>query len=472
MTLSYTLRKLTRMVFSKNTLIFLLLISAVYLSGVLWFERISSNRNFFYTIAGTIGQMQALPADFEQPFVEPMRIVTGFGNRSYSVDYLTDGMAAHISLTALRAAISEAEYSHTGELNWPELLEPAVYLLEYPLRIPRELVAGAWGIRNSQIPRHISAFDTIVISPGITSADGITFTFTDSAEALAHHFTLDNDALRSDLRNSIVSAQHQETDIHFSASSEVAAHMFAGNAFIPIFSGDILTYIPLRVTNPYANAGGDVLISSIIPRISAMFETPAAITSKVNPGEFIFSDEHTVVRLSADNILEYSNYRTHRQPRALTLGEAYGVARAFIRNDAQLPGRAYLTDFTEYDGTFTFHFGLAVYDFPLVIPPQLARTHDLSALIEVSVRGGVVANYRKLGIGFEPSNTAQIADIGFFSAYDRILDYGAVGSAVTGRTPYINSADLAFYADLSNPNEINLVWYFRIDSARYIVPTR
>jgi len=460
------------MVFSKNTLIFLLLISATYLSGVLWFERISSSRNFFYTIAGTITQAQALPPDFEQPFVEPIRVVTGFGNRTYRVDYHSDGIAAHITFAALREAVSNAQYSYTSELYWPELLEPAIYILEYPLRVPRELAVGVWGVRNSQIPRHISAFDAIVISPGITSADGITFTFVDSTEALAHHFILDNDVLRSDLRSSIASAQYQEADIHFSASSEVAAHMFHGNAFIPIFSGDTLTYTPLRVINPYANASGDMLISSIIPRISTLFETPAAITSKVNPSEFIFSDEHTVVRLSADNILEYSNYRTHRQTRALTLGEAYGIARAFIRSDAQIPGRAYLVSYSEYDGTFAFAFGLAVHNFPLVIPPRLAQTQLLTAPIEVSVHGGVVANYRKWGIGFEPSNITQIADIGFFSAYDRILDSGLVASVAAGGTPYINSADLAFYADSHNPNEINLVWYLRIDGARYIVPTR
>jgi len=472
MTLSYTLRKLTRILFSKNTLIFLLLISAAYLSGVLWFERISSNRNFFYTIAGTIMQTQALPADFEQPFVEPIRIVTGFGNRAYNVDYFSDGMAAHITFTAIRAAISEAEYSYTGELNWSDLLEPATYLLEYPLRVPRELVAGAWGVRDNTISRYVSGFDTIVISPGITSADGITFTFVDSLESKAHHFILNYDTLRNDLRASIASAQHQEADIHFSASSEVAAHMFHGNTFIPIFSGDTFTYTPLRVLNPYANPNGDVLIGSILPRISMLFDTPAAITSKINPDEFIFSDEHTVVRLSSDNILEFSNYRTQRHPRILTLGEAYGVARSFIGNDAQIPGRPYLTDYSEQDGTFTFYFGLAVHNFPLIMPRQLTQAHNLTAPIEISVRGGVVTNYRKWGVNFEPGRTTQVADIGFFSAYDLILDFGLIRSVLAGEMPYINSADLAFYVDLQNLDEINLVWYLRIDGAPYIVPTQ
>jgi|GEM_PF-2521311 len=475
MTLRRTLHALARAVFNKNILIFVLLISAVYLSGTLWFERISSSRNFFYAIAEAVAQTPALPTDFEQPFVEPMRIVTGFGNRSYSVDYITEGaIAAHSSFIALRAAVSNAEYSHTSELDWPELLSSAAYLIEYPLRLPRGLVSGAWGVRESDsaIMRHVLAFDTIVIAPGITSADGITITFVDSAQALTHHFVLDDDALRSDLRNEIIAAQDQVADIHFSASSEVAAHMFYGNAFIPIFSGDTLMYTPLRVTNPYANASGDVLISSIIPRISALFETPAAITSKVNPGEFIFSDEHTVVRFSAGNILEYSNYRTHRQPRALTLGEAYGVARAFIGRDAQIPGRAYLTGFTEYEGTFTFYFGLAVYNFPLIMPAGFAQMHNLTAPIEVSVRGGIVANYRKWGTGFEPSLAGQVADIGFFSAYDQLIDSGVMRSIIAGSIPYIHGADLAFYADLDNLDEIGLVWYIRIDGAPYIAPTR
>jgi len=192
----------------------------------------------------------------------------------------------------------------------------------------------------------------------------------------------------------------------------------------------------------------------------------------VNPGEFIFSDEHTVVRFSADNILEFSNYRTHRQPRALTLGEAYGVARVFIGGDAQIPGRVYLTGFSEYEGTFTFHFGLAVHNFPLVLPTRFAYIHNLAAPIEVSVRGGIVANYRKWGVGFEPSTSEQIADIGFFSAYDQIIDARLIASINAGATPYIHGADLAFYADIYNLDEIGLVWYIRIDSAPYIAPTR
>ncbi|MCL2852576.1 MAG: hypothetical protein FWE20_06035 [Defluviitaleaceae bacterium] len=469
MTPTRALLTLTRVIFSKNIFILFLIISAAYLTGLLWFERISSNRSFFYTLAEAMTPTPAMPIGFELPFVEPMRIVTGFANMSYSVDYLTEAPASsHTALAALRSAYLSASYSHTSDLYWPDILASVSYILDYSFRVPHDLVAGAWGVRDSAITRHVNGFNSIVISPGITSADGISITFVDSPAGQAHHFRLDDDPFRASLRSEITAAQGQDTDILFSASSEVASHMFEGNAFIPIFSGDAYTYAPLRATNPYANASGDVLMSSLLPRVSAFFETPAAITSKVNPGVFIFSDQHTVVRFSSYNILEYSNYHTSRQTRSLTLGEAYGLARTFISSDAQVAGRTFLEEFLEDDGTFVFLFGLAAYNFPIITPTSLRYLHDLHTPIEVTVRGGSVTNYRKWALNFERTNLESTATLGFFGAYDNLLDARAYSGAPT---PYINNAILAFYPSLYNLDEVTLVWDLQFDGISYIEPT-
>ncbi|MCL2616037.1 MAG: hypothetical protein FWD96_00165 [Defluviitaleaceae bacterium] len=477
MTLTGITRALMRYLFSKNVLIIFLMISAAYLTGLLWFERISSNRNFFYTLMEAVTPTPILPEGFEQPFVEPMRIVTGFGNRSYIVDYLTDGNPAHTAHSVLRQAVSNAAYTHTIDLDWPALLLPASYVLDYPVRIPREMISGAWGTRDSAITRQVAGFCAIIISPGITSADGITITFTDSAYGLAHLFRLENDALRIALRAEITAAQDQEAEILFSASSEVAAHMFHGNVFIPIFGGDSLTYNLLRAVSPYAGQDGRVQAGSILPRISSLFAAPAAITVNTNDNEFIFSDEHTVVRFSRGfshgSILEYSNHRSFRHPRALTLGEAYGVARAFIQADALLPGRTYLESFSEEDGAFIFSFGVAAYGFPVIMPTHLRHQHGMHSPVEVTVRGGIVANYRKWGQAFERAHMRETATIGFFGVYDNILDSRThPGVLTTGTPPYVNSVALAFYPHHhSLNNTLSLMWDLRLDGIRYIEPT-
>ena len=461
-------RLLIRVFFNKNLLIFFLIVSASYLTGLLWFERISSNHNFFYTLAEAITPAPVLPIGFELPFVEPKRIVTGFANMSYSVDYLTDSPAAsHTAFAVLRQAFSAASYSHSATLVWPDLLASASYILDYSFHVPRDLVAGAWGIRDSSITRHVSGFDSIIISPGITSADGISIIFVDTTENLSHHFNLNNDQLRVSLRDEIAYSQALDSNIRFSASSEVASHMFSGNAFIPIFSGDVYTYTPLRAANPY----GDIHATGLLPRVSAFFEIPAAITDKSNLGEVIFSDQHTVVRFSFDNILEYSNYRTSRQTRVLSLGEAYGLARSFVMSDAMISNRVYLAEFYEADGIFVFRFGLAAHNFPVVTPRSLQYTHDLHTPIEVTVRGNSVTNYRKWAMAFERTDYKRAATIGFFGAYDNILDERINAGAEISSTPYINNVSLSFYPALYSLNEIPLVWDLQFDGISYIEPT-
>ena len=460
-------------VFNKNICILVLIFSAAYLTGLLWFERISSNRNFFYTLAEVVRPAPVLPAGSELPFVEPKRIVTGFANRSYTVDYLTEGSpAAHPSFAALRSAIDQADYTGTSALDWPTLLSSASFLLDYPFRVPSVLIDGAWNTRAAAITRYVPGFCAIVIAPGITSADGTTVTFVDSAQTKAHHFRLDDETLRAMLRTEIINAQSQTATISYSASSEVADRMFRGNAFIPVFSGDLYYYTPLRLFNPYAMESGYVRISSILPLISAYFQAPAAIVSKANPGEYIFSDEHTIVRFCHNNILEYSNYRTTRQTRDLTPAEAYAVARDFIRGDTSLGGRVYLTDFAQEYGSFVFSFGLATQGFPVKLPGTLRQQHGLAAHAQVTVRGGIVSNYVKWAMALTTSpGHRRIASLGFFGAYDNILDTRAAAGQPTITAPYVNRASLVFYPDPTSSDPVELAWYLRLDGISYVVPT-
>ncbi|MCL2618360.1 MAG: hypothetical protein FWD98_04805 [Defluviitaleaceae bacterium] len=456
-----------RALFSKNIVILILIISAAYLTGLLWFERISSSRNFFYTIAEAMMPATALPAGFELVFAEPARIVTGFANMSYSVDYLTDGTAAlESAFGVLRSAKRQARHTGTSALYWPEILAVESYILEYPLRVPYSLVAGAWGGGASAFGGIVTGFDAIVISPGQTGADGISIIFIDSAYGYAHRFRLDDEALRLSLRAEISAASTQAGAIMFSASGEAAPHIFAANVFIPTFSGGAYAYAPLRAVNPYADASGEISAAGLLPRVSAFFSPPAAITSTTNPDEFIFSDEHTVVRFSHSNILQYSNHRTGRHNQTLTPAQAYSVARAFIAADGMIGGRVYLGTFAEDAGTFTFGFNLAAFGFPVIMP----YGYGLLAPIEVTVRGASVTGYRKWAAAFERANTTHTATLGLFGAYDAILDSRA-GAYAPHASPYITGAKLAFYPGAYGAGEIPLVWKLRFGDTAYIVPT-
>lgn len=454
----------------KNVTIVALVVSACYLAGQLWFERIASNRNFFYTVAEAVVSFGVRAQVSEPRLVEPLRIVKMFGNMAYRVEYdIRDSRALELSVTAVEAAMRHGRHTHSTYADWQHLLSGEGLMLEYALSMPVDILNGVWGISNGDVLNEVDVFNRIIVLPRLAAGEGLGIVFIDGrgVDETAHFFEVDDspmgESVRTGIRQELSSMLGQASSILYSASSDTG--IFLGNTFIPSFSADSLSYTPLHIASPYANHNGDILIGSLFTKLAPLFETPAAVSRRVTPGEFIFSDENTVVRFSQGNLMEFTNYRSSRYRHAVSISESLAIALDFIETDQQLHNRIYLSAILEEDGDFTFLFGHVAEGFPVIVPQALLESLQLRAPVEVTVRSGVVTNYRKWAVGFEPVGAAvQVATTGFWEAYDRVLEGQGLSLE---EAAWLHRAALAFYANPYEP--IGLVWQLHIGPARFIV---
>lgn len=456
--------------FSKNLIIVVLVASACYLAGQLWFERIASNRSFLYTIAGVVAPF-AVRADVgELSFIEPLRIVSMLGNASYHVDYnITDSPAMNLAEAAVSMVMRGGRHTHSDYADWQALLAREGYIMEYALTVPIDMIRGTWGVASGDVLRHVPAFDRIIILPGLAAGEGLNVVFVEGYmahffESLGGEAEQEAEILRQGIRREISAMLGQAVPILHSASSETG--IFAGNTFIPALV-DAFAYTPLQAFSPYVNHSGDFLIGSLFAKVARLFETPAAVSRLITPGEFIFSDENRVVRFSYRNVMEYTNYQTSRYRQSPGMNEAFNTALAFIHADTQILNRVYLSGIIEEEGDFTFLFGYAAEGFPVIVPQAFLESLQLRAPIEVVVRSGIVTNYRKWAMAFKPHEQTpqRLVSTSFWEAYDRVLEDSP--SAIPVQQPTLHRAALAFYVLPDEP--FGLVWQLHIDAARFIV---
>ena len=156
----------------KSFVIIILVIAAVYQTGLLWLEDTASH-NFFYTVFGLGGQKEFTAE--ENVLLLPSKFVIGSGNKKYTVAYANDiekeavlsegnDLLQEILMQSETAILKQA-------IPWEEILEDKCLLLKYPFFVP---VSEYFENYNKKflIPT-IKNFDCIALVPSKTG-NGIT----------------------------------------------------------------------------------------------------------------------------------------------------------------------------------------------------------------------------------------------------------------------------------------------------------
>ena len=123
----------------KNFVIIILVIAAVYQTGLLWLEDTASH-NFFYTIFGLESQKEFTAEG--NTLLLPSKFVIGSGNKKYTLAYASD-IEKEAVLSEGNNLLQEVLTQGTADttiksVNWDSILENKCLLLQYHFFVPVE----------------------------------------------------------------------------------------------------------------------------------------------------------------------------------------------------------------------------------------------------------------------------------------------------------------------------------------------
>ena len=374
----------------KFVLIIALMAAAIYQTGRLWFIDIV-NRGFFYALTS------AVPATPDQyaGVIKPYRIVTGAGDGYFNIIYnnIAGEDVYDYAGSVIAAAIRSGEYAGTQAADYDKLLKKPVCVFEYAVSIQSEYLLRAF----EQRPRFFSSFavqsfDSVLIQPPTESDENLLVYFINGETAYAYRLSGGN-------KQEPASRYAFEIKPARDVENKIAYRRVYGE-FVPDFAGGE-SFPSISFTNPYENIHGEKLLSFILSQVEAFFINPARINAGLGAdGVFTFSGQHTIVRYTDRDILEYTRYSVIDRSADVSFVIDFSAAQSFINTDANVINEAYLADFELEDGRHTFRFNYAVGNVPLSARNGWPDRAEIVYPIEMTVDHGLVIRYRKLAYNF------------------------------------------------------------------------
>jgi hypothetical protein len=387
----------------KNCTLAALGLSALFLTCLLWFDKIS-NRTFFQTLFQAL-VYSAPESDQVREMMAPYRILTGYGSGVFEALY--SGLAHSPQQTDCDEAIALAlRAGQSAPVSWDALLAGPCHIYEYKTPLPTDITPLRAFPKGAGLAAQLSQFDWIVVA---AEGDAVRVAFGDTGSRQAVALTAPAPALAARFRDNIALLGNYGAALYY---TPLAPAPGGATLFVPQWRGQALTYAAPEILNPYMYQG-DLLIAKIEKKVEAFFSNPALIVADKKDA-FIYTAGTTVVKYLPNDTLEYSDYSTTEAMGKSSFAADYQAALAFAAKDASLENEYRMHSFlTEGDRT-TFYFDFFINNFPILLPEKTFTETDLRHPLEVAVQNRKVVKYRKLVYVFKmvPLGT-DVADIAF-----------------------------------------------------------
>jgi len=400
----------------KTGLIILLSGLAIYLTSQLWFVKISSRNFFYYMFENT--QLQHQDLENERTLAWPFRLITNYGDNRFTIQYSGLGtcelreICDGIMVSLLRDGVPIG----VQELDYEKIFSSRGFIFEYAFNMPLSALGMAYGRAFSDTLTHITA---IAFLPSVEHHEETIVWLLDEENMNMSGYSVPMSL------PPITGGPPSSDQVIVYNSSILSGHDFGSrNVFIALFAEDGYRYPILNIVNPYAE--NELLMNVIEQHINVFFENPSAKRSFMGEHNvYTYVDGSTVVRYFQNNVLEYSKYRTGIGEVGLV--RSFNIALNFIESDAFIVDEFYLAGFEQIDNEFIFYFDYIVENLPLILPDEyigrdLPSGHTtINHAIEVTVREGLVVNYRKIVYNFIPDTISHRTRLDFDSILPGVL---------------------------------------------------
>ena len=411
---------------AKNIIIAVLTIAAAGLTSHLWFDRIA-NRSFFHTALAPFSASRTDTAAQAAHILKPYRIIVGYGDGMFNAicSDMADRSEAVAGNALLEAALENGAFAKADPLDWEGLLSQPLYLYQYTFNVPADFFVGVFNRRNVvNIQAQTDTFNAIALVPGRTPDESVLVAFIDETRHMMYTYSVqaESEALFEALAAGAALQDRYTGGVFYVSSIQADLAMLEGSHFIPQWRHAYAAYNWLEVSNPYAYAGS-LLLEPIRRQVEMLFDNPDGIyPSRGSGGVYTYSNENTVVRYYANNVLEYISYSP---PLDRSVGSSMAgdflKAMAFLGKDRNVATDYYLSSVEPIVDGHIFYFDYTASQFPIQWPENFSSDIGLKSPIEITVENNQVFKYRKLVYNFEVGST-NLWGLGtsFLDVYDNL----------------------------------------------------
>ena len=403
----------------KNFVIIILVIAAVYQTGLLWLEDTASH-NFFYTIFGLESQKEFTAEG--NALLLPSKFVIGSGNKKYTLAYASDIEKEAVlseGNNLLQEVLTQGTASATiKSVNWDNILENKCLLLEYHFFVPMEEYFENYN--KKLLTPALESFNCIAIVPNKTNNGTTNVYFINTNLEQSCNITIEKSRFSADLYTML---EQKENYLTYVSTKQSGFNLFCDNVFAPQWKEESFPYSSIIEINPFMK-DGSINRYFLENSVDSFFKNLESDWNRVDEtGTFIFSDENVVVRYYPKGILEYYSYGTYDTEAVTNITTGYQICKNFMNNDTSLKTEVYLSGIEMNRNEVIYYFDYTVDNYPILLSEAVQNDFEMSHAIEISVRGNSVRKYKRYAHNFKAVDVKdkQIS-VEFLEALDQAIE--------------------------------------------------
>ena len=407
----------------KNFVIIILVITAVYQTGLLWLEDTASH-NFFYTVFGLGGQKEVVAEEGE--LLLPGKFVIGSGNKKYTVEYASDIEQKNVLIQGNDLLLEVLTQGSAGvlkqEIPWQNILEERCLLLDYDFLVPVQEYLGQY--HEKILAPELEEFDCIAMVPSKTNSGRTTIYFIDTQVKQSWSATLEKSRFSAELYALL---ETTEKNLNYVSTKQSGFNLFEDSVFVPQWKKEQLPYRSVMQINPFMKEG-NINRYLLENSVDSFFKNLEADWNRVDEtGTFVFSDETVVVKYYPKGILEYYSYGTYDTEVSTDIATGYQICKNFMKNDTSLSTEVYLSGIEINRNDIIYYFDYVVDNYPILLSEATQKEFEISHAIEFSIRGNSVRKYKRYTYNFQPMDIKdKNVTVEFLTALDQaIVQYQA-----------------------------------------------
>ncbi len=450
-----------------NFVIVALVIAAVYQTGELWLEGTSSH-NFFHVL--TEGEsFSGKQADGN--VLLATRYAVGEGEGNFSV-YYPDETGTSSLLKEANGVLNEILSDKENQVefvtaDWKEILGKRCIVMQYDFMVSSsEYLSQYKRMKNNG---KIDSFDYITIIPSRRPGEESKAYFVNSKTNESVCYTTKKSQSAADFYAKLVT--DDQTMTYISTGQKTGASVIWRNLFLPQWANLPYQYSGLTEV-PAFEKDGAVSRVDLENTVKGFFRNFSVDWStKDEGGDFIFSDNQTVVKYFPDvRVLEYYSYEAYgNDVNNTSLLEGYQISCNFLANDTSLSTDVYLADIERKSTETVYYFDYVVDNLPVSLSVALQDRIGSKHAIEVTVRNQRVKKYHRYVVNYESTGKQDMElNVQFIDALDdanKTYQKTVEEKVITD----VKNISLGYYVELSG--DIGLKWFVTLYDYLFVTET-
>lgn len=452
----------------KNFVIVGLIFAAVYQTGTLWLGNYTGH-NFFYSVLNTNSGDRG-EKNTSSTVIDAQKVVVGYGNKSFSLIYpgLMGGKDILFETNSfISSVLKNGKYVGTEETELEQYISQKCVVYDFAFDVSATQYFIGMGTAKNEDLSQINFINQIIAVPSAGKSDISYLYIVDADTGKTNIFEADANDEGDKLYAAIEEQDEINVDkIKYISTKQSGFNIFKENTFMPQWTQNSYEYAPINKVSVFKGFGDD--IENAIERgTSGFFDNyyTKTLTEDTN-GVYMISDDNTVVKYNPQGTIEYYNYQGAADKTDQTLSTAYYACKEFLKTDATLNTRLFLSDVQLKSDGLIFCFDYCINDMPIFLSDDIKENLSIQHAAEVVVENNTVKKYKRYAYDFQISSKRdQRVEVDFLGAMNQaIASAGNVG-AVTE----IEDIVLAYYVDDGAENYLK--WFTYVDGGIYTVDT-